>query len=63
VAQKANSVYLGTRYTQIYLDSPSTTSSTTYELQFMNPNGTANALVQAGGADNQAVMILMEIGA
>ena len=63
VAQKTNSQYLGTRYTQIYLDSPSTTSATTYELQFMNPNGTANALVQADGSGNMATMILMEIGA
>ena len=63
VAQKAASVYLGTRYTMIYLDDPATTSATTYELQFMNPNGTANALVQADGADNMATMILMEIGA
>ena len=47
----------------IYLDDPSTTSATTYELQFMNPNGTANALVQADTADNMATMILMEIGA
>jgi hypothetical protein len=63
VAQKAASVYLGTRYTMIYLDDPATTSATTYELQFMNPNGTANALIQADGADNMATMILMEIGA
>jgi hypothetical protein len=63
VAQKAASTYAGTRYTTIYLDSPSTTSSTTYDLQFANPNGTANTILTADGNDNLATLTLMEIGA
>ena len=63
VAQKANSTYAGTRYTQVYLDSPSTTSSTTYTLEFANPYANANSLITADGSQNMATMILMEIGA
>ena len=44
-----------------YLDSPSTTSSTTYKLQFKNFNNGASVLSQVNGAT--ATIILMEVGA
>lgn len=50
-------------YTQIYLDSPSTTSSTTYKTQFAveTTTNSSNVVIQIDGA--LATMILMEIGA
>jgi len=45
-----------------YLDSPATTSATTYKTQFMNPNNTASVVCQNGG-DSYSSIILMEIGA
>ena len=44
-----------------YLDSPSTTSSTTYKMQFKNFVNASAILTQVNGAT--AVMILMEVGA
>ena len=44
-----------------YLDSPATTSATTYKVQFMNQNNTASVSVQ--NVSTTSVMILMEIGA
>ena len=44
-----------------YLDSPATTSATTYKTQFMNSGNASYALCQAN--DEQSVIILMEIGA
>jgi hypothetical protein len=44
-----------------YLDSPSTTSSTTYKTQFKSSNGTASVTVQHD--DQTASIVLMEIGA
>lgn len=44
-----------------YLDSPSTTSSTTYKTQFNNTYATSSATAQANGV--KANIILMEIGA
>jgi hypothetical protein len=44
-----------------YLDSPATTSATTYTTQFMNPNNTASVKAQYGGGSG--IMILMEISA
>ena len=43
------------------LDSPATTSATTYKTQFNNPANAASAKVQADGATS--TIILMEIGA
>lgn len=43
----------------IYLDSPATTSATTYKTQFMNPNNTAGANAQYGGGTS--TIVLMEI--
>ena len=44
-----------------YLDSPATTSSTTYSTKFANNNNTAEVYVQQGGS--ASTIILMEIGA
>lgn len=44
-----------------YLDSPSTTSATTYKTQFANPNNAAQVIVQNNSG--QSTIILMEIGA
>jgi hypothetical protein len=44
-----------------YLDSPATTSATTYKVQFKNFN--ASAAVEVCPGDKTATMILMEIGA
>jgi len=45
----------------MYLDSPSTTSSTTYKTQFRSKNNNANAVVQNGSA--VSTITLLEIGA
>jgi hypothetical protein len=45
-----------------YLDTPATTSATTYKTTFRNPNNTAEVYVQEGGGST-STMILMEIGA
>ena len=58
-------LYTGTALIQIggygisVLDSPATSSSTTYKTQFRNPNGTASVLVQAGTA--ASTITLMEV--
>jgi hypothetical protein len=44
-----------------YLDSPATTSATTYKTQFSNPNNTASVVAQYN--NDTAVIILMEVGA
>jgi len=54
------------RYLNIlYLDSPSTTSATTYKLQFKNRNGSKQAYFNRRGGDTlssgQSYMILMEV--
>jgi hypothetical protein len=49
-----------------YLDSPATTSATTYKTQFRNPNGSiASIAVQdnTGGLVNQSTITLVEISA
>jgi hypothetical protein len=46
---------------QIYLDTPSTTSATTYKTQFAND--TASAAVEVQPNDTTSTIILMEIGA
>jgi hypothetical protein len=47
-------------YSAIYLDSPSTTSSTTYTLEFRNEGGGSSVFVQNNS--NTGSIILMEIG-
>jgi hypothetical protein len=43
------------------LDTPATTSATTYKTQFQNPNNTAGVLVQENSA--RSTIILMEVSA
>lgn len=48
----------------VYLDSPSTTSSTTYKTQYKIADNTSSVRLNlSGGNGNTAVMVLMEIGA
>jgi hypothetical protein len=54
-------VELSTGYSVSYLDSPSTTSATTYKTQFSNRVNAASVEVQA--SNNTSTIILMEIGA
>jgi len=42
-----------------WLDSPATTSATTYKTQFKNPSGSGNAQVQSTGEDSS--IVLMEV--
>jgi hypothetical protein len=44
-----------------YLDSPATTSATTYKTQFCRTTGSGNTIVQANGASS--TIILMEVAA
>ena len=53
-----NAVSTRFRAVYYYLDSPSTTSATTYKIQVANQNG--NTMVYQNG-DNQSQLILMEI--
>jgi len=48
-------------YAVSYLDSPATTSATTYKTRFLNPNNTAQVQVQAGSATS--TIVLMEVSA
>jgi hypothetical protein len=46
-----------------YLDSPATTSATTYKTQFASGSGTFNLQIGAGGNTSTSTITLMEIGA
>jgi hypothetical protein len=47
-----------------YLDSPATTSATTYKVQFASQANSSRVVInRAGGQTNQSSMTLMEIGA
>ncbi len=48
-----------------YVDSPATTSSTTYTVYFQNSNGSTTVTFNAGGVSNNAIatLLLMEIKA
>ena len=46
-----------------YLDSPATTSATTYDVYFANRAASAIVYAQDGGANNQSVITVWEIGA
>lgn len=48
-------------WSAVYLDSPSTTSSTTYDITFANAQNVASASAQA--ANSRGSIVLMEIGA
>ena len=64
-----DALYTGTALIQngtwscIYLDSPATTSATTYKLQFANINASATVAIVPNSNDAQGNMTLMEIGA
>jgi hypothetical protein len=60
VGNSNNAVQTYGRFALTYLDSPSTTSATTYKLQFASEIG--GATVSAGGEDS-CTITLMEIGA
>ena len=53
--------FMQTTYSLCLLDTPATTSATTYKTQFMNPNNTATVRVQIGSS--LSTMILMEVSA
>ena len=53
----------GTTASSSYLDSPATTSATTYEVFFNNPNALGSVRVQTSGASSVSSMVLLEIGA
>jgi hypothetical protein len=57
----SNSFTLGVPAALQYLDSPATTSATTYKTQFMRPTGSGEAQVNNGS--NPATIVLIEIGA
>jgi hypothetical protein len=52
--------YIGSQ-TSMYLDSPATTSATTYKTQFKNQNNTAGVTVQVGNSVSN--IVLLEISA
>ncbi|MFZ9922720.1 MAG: hypothetical protein ACO3E4_07405 [Candidatus Nanopelagicaceae bacterium] len=47
----------------VYLDSPNTTSATTYKTQFMSTTNQANAKINVTDPNDKSSIILMEIGA
>jgi hypothetical protein len=57
----ATAIYNITGFSMTHLDSPATTSATTYKTQFMNPNNTAGVVAQYG--DGTSTIVLMEIAA
>ena len=57
----ATASYMQTTYSLCVLDSPATTSATTYKTQAMNPNNTATISTQPNSS--LSTMILMEISA
>lgn len=57
----SSSFTLGVPASLTFVDSPSTTSATTYKTQFMRPTGSGTAIVNNGS--NPAAIVLIEIGA
>jgi hypothetical protein len=60
-AENVNQKSLGAMSSWVYLDSPATTSATTYKIQGKT-NGTATVVFQ-GGTNDTSVITLLEIGA
>jgi len=60
-AENVNQKSLGGQDSWVYLDSPATTSSTTYKLQ-ARTNGSTTTVYQSGGT-NTSTITLLEIGA
>ena len=56
--------FVGT-FSHSYIDSPATTSATTYKVQFASYNNTARVYVSSdfGGVKEKSTILLMEIGA
>jgi hypothetical protein len=61
VGEAAEILKIGT-FSVAYLDSPATTSATTYKTQFQNPANAASVTINQN-SDNTSTIILMEIGA
>lgn len=59
----ATSTLINGLFSIVYLDSPSTTSSTTYKTQIKATNTANSGLIQAQPDDNLSSIVLMEIGA
>ena len=57
--QSASAVYFS--FSSSYLDSPATTSATTYKTQFASSNNTASVSVQNQAANSPSFITLMEI--
>jgi hypothetical protein len=57
----ATSVQLYNRYTACYLDSPATTSSTTYKTQMRSYYASTGAIISAQPSNGTASIILMEV--
>ena len=55
----ATASYSINSFCMAHIDSPATTSATTYKTQFMNPNGTAGIAAQYG--DGTSTIVLMEL--
>ena len=53
--------FIGYTFVHNYVDSPATTSATTYKTMFANPNAVSQIELQDSGAFS--TMVLMEIGA
>lgn len=58
----STNTYAGTASTS-FVDSPATTSSTTYGFAFARSTGTATAYVQLDGSSSTSSMILLEVAA
>jgi hypothetical protein len=56
--------FVGT-FSHSYIDSPATTSATTYKVQFASYNNTANVYISGEfvGVREKSTILLMEIGA
>ena len=61
VAYSGNSNYISASGSTSYLDSPATTSSTTYKLQFNSISNVGNCYVNDGNGNQASTMTLMEI--
>jgi len=59
----ANELFYNGTINSTYLDSPSTTSATTYEVFFNNPNATSSIVMQVANDQTVSSMVLLEIGA
>jgi hypothetical protein len=63
IAYTGTAIYLYTTLNFQYLDSPATTSSTTYSTTFANQVASASVSVQSDGSSSPSTITLMEIAA